>query len=127
MSRRGDCYENAHAESFWSRLKPELLDEDSFANLKEARLQISHYIAYHNAEQRHSAFGYCTFNYFAAQLQTTSPFCPALLDHLTFRSNCISHYSLTLPTGRQHTAINVTSSSLFGQRLCNITEAAGTP
>ena len=33
MSRRGNCYDNAHAESFWSRLKTELLDGGSFRNL----------------------------------------------------------------------------------------------
>jgi hypothetical protein len=41
MSRRGNYYDNAHAESFWRRLKPELLDGSSFRNLIEARLEIS--------------------------------------------------------------------------------------
>ncbi|UOQ64836.1 IS3 family transposase [Hymenobacter volaticus] len=77
MSQRGNCYDNAHAESFWSRLKTELLDGGSFPGLAEARLEISHYIAYYNAERRHSALGYRTPNYFETQLQTTSPFCPA--------------------------------------------------
>lgn len=58
MSRRGNCYDNAHAESFWSRLKTELLDGGSFRNLSEARLEISHCITYYNAERRHSALGY---------------------------------------------------------------------
>ncbi|MBO2012976.1 DDE-type integrase/transposase/recombinase [Hymenobacter negativus] len=30
MSRRGNCYDNAHAESFRRRLKAELLDGGSF-------------------------------------------------------------------------------------------------
>jgi transposase InsO family protein len=38
MSRRGNCYDNAHAESFWSRLKTELLAGGSFRSLSEARL-----------------------------------------------------------------------------------------
>lgn len=58
MSRRGNCYDNAHAESFWNRLKTELLDGGNFRNLAEARLEISHYLACYNAERRHSALGY---------------------------------------------------------------------
>ena len=33
VSRRLNCYDNAHAESFWSRLKTELLDGGSFPGL----------------------------------------------------------------------------------------------
>lgn len=58
MSRRGNCYDNVHAESFWSRLKTELLDGGSFPGLAEARLEISHYLTYYNAERCHSALGY---------------------------------------------------------------------
>jgi putative transposase len=36
-----NCYDNAYAESFWSRLKTELLADGSFRNLAEARLEIS--------------------------------------------------------------------------------------
>jgi len=77
MSRRGNCYDNAHAESFWSRLKTELLDGGSFRNLTEARLEISHYLAYYNAERRHSALGYLAPNHFETHFQTTSQLCAA--------------------------------------------------
>ena len=77
MSRRGNCYDNAHAESFWSRFKAELLDGGSFPGLAEARLEISHHIAYYNAERRHSALGYRSPNHFEIHLQTTSQLCPA--------------------------------------------------
>ena len=46
MSQRGNCYDNAHAESFWSRFKAELFDGGSFPGLAEAKLEISHHIAY---------------------------------------------------------------------------------
>jgi transposase InsO family protein len=72
MSRRGNCYDNAHAESFWSRLKTELLDGGSFRNLAEARLEISHYIAYYNAERCHSALGYLAPNHFEINFLTAS-------------------------------------------------------
>ena len=77
MSRRGNCYDNAHAESFWSRLKAELLDGGSFRNLSEARLEISHYLAYYNAERRHSALGYLAPNHFETHFQTMSQHCAA--------------------------------------------------
>ena len=77
MSRRGNCYDNAHAESFWSRFKAELLDGGSFPGLTEAKLEISHHIAYYNAERRHSALGHQSPNHFETQLQTTSQFCLA--------------------------------------------------
>ncbi len=47
MSWRGNCYDNAHAESFWSHFKAELLDGGSFPGLAEAKLEISHHIAYY--------------------------------------------------------------------------------
>lgn len=74
-SRRGNCYDNAHAESFWSRLKIELLDGGSFPGLAEARLEVSHYIAYYNAERRHSARGYPSHNSFETHLPTMSQRC----------------------------------------------------
>ena len=76
-SRRGNCYDNAHAESFWNRLKTERLDGGHFPGLAEAKLEIGHYIAYHNAERRHSALAYQSPNRFETLLQTTSQFCPA--------------------------------------------------
>jgi transposase InsO family protein len=47
------------------------------AALAEAKLKISHHIAYYNAERRHSLLGYLTPNHFEFQLQTMSQLCPA--------------------------------------------------
>ena len=76
-SRRGNCYDNAHVESFWSRFKAALLDGGSFPGLAEANLEISHHVAYYNAERRHSSLGYHSPNHFETQLKNTSQLCPA--------------------------------------------------
>ena len=68
MRRRGNCYDNAHAESSWRRLKTELLDGGTSPSLAEARLEISHYIAYYNAERRHYALGHQSSNHFRSPL-----------------------------------------------------------
>ena len=54
-----------------------MLDGDYFSDLKEAKLEISHHIAYYNACRRHSALGYRTPNHFEIRLQTMSQLYPA--------------------------------------------------
>jgi transposase InsO family protein len=72
MSRRGHCYDNAQAESSWSRLKTELLDGGSFVSLTEAWLEVAQYISCYNDELRHSSLGYQSPNRFKTQWQPTS-------------------------------------------------------
>ena len=43
----------------------------------EARLEISHHIAYYNAERRHSSLAYQAPNHFETQFKTTSQLYPA--------------------------------------------------
>ena len=59
MSRAGDAYDNAFAESLFSRYKAELLETGAFRDLTEARLETFNYIeGYYNRVRRHSALGY---------------------------------------------------------------------
>lgn len=59
MSRKGDCWDNAVAESFWGTLKNELADEMDFASRAEARRVIFEYIeGFYNLRRRHSAIDY---------------------------------------------------------------------
>jgi transposase InsO family protein len=61
MSRRANCYDNAAAESFFSRYKAELLEGGAFADIEQARGETFSYIeGYYNRERRHSALGYKT-------------------------------------------------------------------
>ena len=58
MSRKGDCWDNAVAESFWSTLKTELVDGTVFPTHAAARLAIFDYIAFYNRRRRHSTLDY---------------------------------------------------------------------
>lgn len=61
MSRRGNCYDNATMESFWSTLKLELVYRRPFASHCQARAQIFDYIeAFYNRRRLHSALNYCS-------------------------------------------------------------------
>ena len=57
MSRKGNCYDNAFAESFFHSLKTEL-EKERFENIEEARKEIFEYITWYNRERLHSALGY---------------------------------------------------------------------
>jgi len=60
MSRRGDCWDNAVVESFFSSLKTELFAGRRWpATRQEARREIFDYIEiFYNRQRRHSALGY---------------------------------------------------------------------
>ncbi|WP_429652779.1 IS3 family transposase [Aeribacillus composti] len=59
MSRKGNCYDNACAESFHSIMKKELIFHETFTTREEAKQRIFEYIeCFYNAERIHSANEY---------------------------------------------------------------------
>ena len=59
MSRAGNCYDNAAMESFWGKLKTELVHRRKFANPAEARTAIfEHVEVFYNRRRLHSALGF---------------------------------------------------------------------
>jgi transposase InsO family protein len=59
MSRSGDCWDNAVAESFFSSLKRELEEIDDLESRAGATHYIGEYIdGFYNLQRRHSAIGY---------------------------------------------------------------------
>lgn len=59
MSRKGNCYDNAPVESFFSSLKNELVHHRCFAHHAEARYAIAEYIeVFYNRQRFHQALGY---------------------------------------------------------------------
>lgn len=58
MSRKGDCWDNAVAESFFASLKVEWLRERGYARISEAMGDVFSYIElFYNVRRRHSAIG----------------------------------------------------------------------
>jgi len=59
MSRRGNCYDNAAMESFWSSLKLELIYRRNFATQDQARSEIFDYIeCFYNPRRSHSSLNF---------------------------------------------------------------------
>ena len=59
MSRKGNCYDNAVMEAFWSTLKLELVYREEYQCHAEARLKIFDYIEiFYNRKRLHSSLGY---------------------------------------------------------------------
>jgi transposase InsO family protein len=59
MSRKGNCWDNAVAESFFATLKTELVYQRRFATRREAREAIFEFIeVFYNRQRRHSSLGY---------------------------------------------------------------------
>jgi putative transposase len=59
MSRKGDCWDNAVAESFFSTLKREMENIDDLESRAAATLSVREYIeGFYNLQRRHSAINY---------------------------------------------------------------------
>lgn len=70
MSASGNCYDNAQAESFFSRFKAELIEGGVFESIDQARSEIFSYIeGYYNRVRLHSSLGYKSPIEFEIELQ----------------------------------------------------------
>jgi putative transposase len=71
MSRTGDCYDNAVAESFFATLKAEHVDHEDFATRDVGTASIGDYIEnFYNCARRHSHVGYVSPIEFELRSQT---------------------------------------------------------
>ncbi|WP_307296885.1 IS3 family transposase [Flavobacterium sp. SORGH_AS_0622] len=68
MSRKGNCYDNAVAESFFKTLKVELVYQNKYKTKEKAEKSIADYIDnFYNTCRRHSALGNLTIEEFQNQ------------------------------------------------------------
>ena len=59
MSGKGDCYDNAMMESFFSSLKTECVNRHVYQSYSEAKLSIFEWIeVFYNRQRRHSSLAY---------------------------------------------------------------------
>jgi putative transposase len=59
MSRKGECLDNAVAESFFGTLKTELVDDEDYRTRQEAKQSLFEYIeVFYNRKRRHSSLDY---------------------------------------------------------------------
>lgn len=73
MSRKGDCWDNAVAESFFATLELELIFHHRWATRDEARRAIFRYIeTWYNRERRHSTLGYVSPASYETRLQSAA-------------------------------------------------------
>ena len=69
MSRKGNCWDNAVAESFFKSLKVEWVYKHSYDQKRQAELSVFTWIeTWYNKKRRHSYLGYKTINEFNLQM-----------------------------------------------------------
>ena len=69
MSGKGNCWDNACAESFWATLKTELVHQEHYGTREQARQSIFEYIeVFYNRQRLHSSLGYVSPEAFEAGL-----------------------------------------------------------
>jgi transposase InsO family protein len=78
MSRKGNCWDNAVAESFFHTLKTELIYLEDFETHEDAQTAVFEYIeVFYNRQRCHSATGYLAPLAYEQTLKTQESLCPA--------------------------------------------------
>jgi transposase InsO family protein len=71
MSRKGDCWDNAVAESFFATIKGELVDHERYVTREQAIASIADYIDnFYNPHRIHSSIGYVSPIEYELRLQS---------------------------------------------------------
>ncbi len=71
MSRKGNCWDNAVAESFFSIIKSELIHHERFKDPQDTLAAIFEYIeVYYNRKRKHSTLGYQTPEQFELSIKS---------------------------------------------------------
>jgi transposase InsO family protein len=74
MSRKGNCWDNAVAESFFATLKVELSYRSHWRSRTQARSEVFEYIeVFYNRQRRHSALGYLSPDEFEVRHRVSVP------------------------------------------------------
>lgn len=60
MSGKGNCYDNAHMESFFHTYKSEMYYTEKFSSLEDFKRKTKNYILFYNQRRLHSSIGYVT-------------------------------------------------------------------
>lgn len=60
MSRKGNCWDNAVAESFFKTIKYEWLNRFKYISYNQLYASIDEYLNWYNTERLHSSLGYLT-------------------------------------------------------------------
>jgi putative transposase len=104
IGSKGDCFDNAVAESFFATLEKDLLRRRSFANRQEARTAVFDYIeTFYNPIRLHSALDY------------RSPVAGRVRDDLRSREE--SRVTVTCPPKRVHSTVHThRSADAFHER-----------
>jgi transposase InsO family protein len=96
MSRNGDCWDNAVAESFFATIRAELIEHEVYATHAAAIAAIGDHIdGFYTPQRRHSSLGYVSPMEFELRLQSRSGTAQVRLSttaarhwsHLTGRGN----------------------------------------
>ena len=70
MSRKGNCWDNAVAESFFKTIKVELVYRNRYTDKNQAAISIFEWIeTWYNRNRRHSALANLTINEFEKLMQ----------------------------------------------------------
>jgi len=106
MSRKGNCWDNAVAESFFHTLKVELIRDERFQTREQLQQAVFEYIEVdYNRHRRHSAVGHISPMAFEATNGRLTT-CPLLLGKINIPNRrlglCVANHSVNVST-RQST------------------------